>query len=106
MTKRIEDSSKYLAMSKYKVEKGTEEVKALREEEKNQKEMIEQLKKDNAEIRERIGDQETAIEKKNRYNALVEEDQKWQESVAAQREDLGKIRKKSFCKESCCGNHF
>ena len=80
-------------MTKYKTEKTIQEVKALREEETKQKEMIEQLKKDNSEIRERIGDQETAIEKKHRYNALLEEDQKWQESVAAQREDLGKIRK-------------
>ncbi|CAG5106839.1 Oidioi.mRNA.OKI2018_I69.chr1.g3023.t1.cds [Oikopleura dioica] len=94
LTKAIEDSTKFLNLSKYHVEKGAAEIKTLREEETKQKEMIEQLKKDNAELRERIGDQETAIEKKNRYNALVEEDQKWQETVAAQRQDLGIIEVK------------
>ena len=98
LTKAIEDSTKFLNLSKYHVEKGAAEVNALRDEEAKQKEMIEQLKKDNADLRERIGDQETAIEKKNRYNALVEEDQKWQETVAAQRQDLGIIGDYSFLK--------
>ena len=91
MTKTIEDSSKFLKMTQYHAEKGAKEVKALREEEARQKAQLEQLKKDNKELREKIGDEETAIDKRNRFNALVEEDQKWKEIVAAQRSDLGII---------------
>ena len=78
-------------MSQYKLEKGAKEVKALQEQEARQKEQLEQIKTDNKELREKIGDEETAIDKRNRLNALVEEDQKWKEIVAAQRSDLGII---------------
>ena len=78
-------------MTQYQAEKGAKEVKALQEEEARQKAQLEQLKKDNKELREKIGDEETAIDKRNRFNALVEEDQKWKEIVAAQRSDLGII---------------
>ena len=78
-------------MSQYKLEKGAKEVKALQEQEARQKEQLEQIKRDNKELREKIGDEETAIDKRNRLNALVEEDQKWKEIVAAQRSDLGII---------------
>lgn len=91
MARTIEDSTKFVKMSQYKLEKGAKEVKALQEQEARQKEQLEQIKRDNKELREKIGDEETAIDKRNRLNALVEEDQKWKEIVAAQRSDLGII---------------
>ena len=48
-------------MTQYQAEKGAKEVKALQEEEARQKAQLEQLKKDNKELREKIGDEETAI---------------------------------------------
>jgi len=94
LARTIEDSTKFVKMSQYKLEKGAKEVKALQEQEARQKEQLEQIKTDNKELREKIGDEETAIDKRNRLNALVEEDQKWKEIVAAQRSDLGIIEVK------------
>ncbi|CBY32125.1 unnamed protein product [Oikopleura dioica] len=94
LARTIEDSTKFVKMSQYKLEKGAKEVKALQEQEARQKEQLEQIKRDNKELREKIGDEETAIDKRNRLNALVEEDQKWKEIVVAQRSDLGIIEVK------------